>query len=146
MKIKVIELFSTNEETISAVFIDNKYICYSLEDEQRDKKVHGETRIDAGIYTVTLRTEGGHHNRYLKKFGANFHRGMLHVREVPNFKWILIHIGNDDDDTDGCLLVGLDHNNKDFISSSTSDYKIFYPIVAKALVNGENVTIEYIRS
>ena len=146
MEIKVIELKATDEETISAVFIDNKFICYSLEDEQRDEKIHGETRIDGNIYNVTLRTEGGFHARYLKKVGPDFHRGMLHVREVPKFKWVLIHIGNDDDDTMGCLLVGMDHNNKDFISSSRIAYEKFYPIVASALVKGENVTIEYIRS
>ena len=32
--------------------------------------------------------------------------GMLHVLDVPNFKYILIHCGNTDEDTAGCLLLG----------------------------------------
>lgn len=145
MEIKVIQLEETSEETISAVFIDNQFICYGLEDEKRELKISGKTRIPGGKYNITLRKEGGFNERYLNKFGADFHRGMLHVRNVPNFDYILIHIGNDDEDTRGCLLVGLSHNNK-VIGSSKLAYEKFYPIVSKALVNNETVTIEYIRS
>ena len=64
-----------------------------------------ENRIPAGIYDVRLRKIGGFDGRYKKKF-AGFHRGMLHIQDVPNFKYVLIHIGNTDKNTAGCLLVG----------------------------------------
>jgi hypothetical protein len=147
MKIRVLTYRSGKEDSLGLIFIDGVFMGYTLEDEERTVKVFGETRIPRGTYEVKLRTEGGHNARYLEKFGAEFHKGMLHVINVPNFKWILIHIGNTDDDTAGCLLVGDQPNKfgqKGFISGSTSAYKRIYPIVAKAIESGERVWITYI--
>ena len=124
------------------------FLCYTLEDEAREVKVKGETRVPAGTYKIELRTEGGFNNKYTKKYG-DFHKGMLHVTNVPNFEFILIHTGNDDSHTAGCLLVGDSQENnviiKDgFIGKSVNAYKRIYPDISKAIVNGEDVTIEYI--
>ena len=74
---------------------------------------------------------------------------MLWVRHVPNFEYILIHCGNTDEQTPGCLLLGDSQQNniitKDgFIGSSTQAYKRVYPIIAEELDRGNSVTIEYI--
>lgn len=147
MNLTVQRYNSSSESTLGMLFIDCKFECYTLEDEYRTQKVKGETRIPAGKYKVELRREGGFHSRYLQKFGQTFHKGMLWVKDVPNFEYILIHIGNDDGDTAGCLLVGNTANNnnlgKGFIGASTDAYKKFYPKVADALMNGEEVWIEY---
>ena len=107
-----------------------------------------ETRIPAGTYKVILRTIGRIHNNYIKRF-ADIHKGTLHVIDVPNFKYILIHCGNTDEHTAGCLLVGDSQTNnqvkKDgFIGSSTNAYKRVYPPIAEALECGEEVTITYV--
>ena len=72
---------------------------------------------------------------------------MLWVRDVPNFEYILIHCGNDDDDTSGCLLLGdtqTENNVSDgFVGASTTAYKRVYPKIAKALEEGECVKITY---
>ena len=87
MVILVDRFISDNDSTISRVMVDGNFVCFGLEDEYREEKVSEETRIPAGTYRVTLRTEGSHHSRYSTKF-PDFHKGMLHIRDVPNFKWI----------------------------------------------------------
>lgn len=150
MKLEVLRFSSQKDSTLGVLFdvTDGKreFICYTLEDEYREDKVMHETRVPAGTYKITLRDFGGFHERYSKRF-QNIHKGMLWVRDVPNFKYILIHCGNDDDDTSGCLLVGetqtTNRNNNDgFIGGSTRAYKEMYPRIAKA-VQEEGVTITY---
>jgi hypothetical protein len=152
MKLVVLRISSQSDSTNGILFEkdnDDKlnFICYTLEDEYREVKVKGETRIPAGIYTIKLRKEGGFHERYSKKF-PDIHRGMLHVTNVPGFEYILIHTGNTDEHTAGCLLVGDSQENnfikKDgFIGNSTQAYKRLYPKIAAAVENGERVSIEY---
>ena len=117
-----------------------------MEDEYRNDKVMHETRVPAGTYNILLRTVGGFHTRYTKKY--DFHKGMLHVQDVPGFEYILIHTGNTDEHTSGCLIVGDSQENnqlkKDgFIGRSTQAYKRIYPPIAAALEAGEEVTITY---
>ena len=73
---------------------------------------------------------------------------MLWIQEVPGFEWILIHTGNTDEHTAGCLLVGetqqdLDKGKDGFVGGSGDAYKKMYPKVRDALVAGEKVTIKY---
>jgi hypothetical protein len=94
-----------------------------------------------------LRKVGGYHTKYSKRF-SDIHIGMLHVLDVPNFEYILIHCGNTDEHTAGCLLVGDSQENnqitKDgFIGKSTQAYKRIYPDIANAIDCGEDVTITY---
>lgn len=100
---------SQEESTLGYVMAGSEemgkaFRCYTLEDEHRDVKVPGETRIPAGRYEIKLRTEGGMHQRYATKH--TWHRGMLWLQNVPGFEWIYIHPGNTDDHTEGCILVG----------------------------------------
>ena len=147
MKLEVLRFNSSDDFTTGLLFdvTDNvrSFLCYTLEDEARTVKQWGETRIPAGTYKLTLRAEGGFHSRYLAKFGAEFHKGMIYVNEVPNFEYILWHIGNDDDDTAGCLLVGKTSQDN-FIGSSTTAYKEIYPPIRDAILSGEEVSVNYI--
>jgi hypothetical protein len=124
------------------------FLCYTLEDEARDVKIKGETRVPAGTYKVELRTEGGFHGRYTKKY-PGMHVGMLHIVDVPGFEYILIHTGNTDEHTAGCLIVGDSQENNNilkdgFIGKSVNAYKRIYPKIANAIKSGEDVTITYI--
>ncbi len=125
-----------------------EFLCYTLEDEFREEKVSAETRIPEGTYDIKLRTTGGFNSRYLNKFGADWHRGMLHVQNVEGFEYILIHTGNTDEHTMGCLLVAdtsQQNITKDgFIGSSVAAYKRVYPSLAKWLVDGNELSITYI--
>ena len=123
------------------------FLAYTLEDEYRKEKKYGETRIPSGTYRLALRKTGGYHQKYSKRF-SDIHMGMLHVTNVPGFEYILIHCGNTDEHTAGCLLVGDSQENnqitKDgFIGKSTQAYKRIYPRIAEAVDCGEEVTITY---
>ncbi len=151
MKVKLIRYNSEDNYTDGMLFIDNKFICYTIEDEHRTKKVWGETRIPEGKYDIVLRKEGRFHNNYISKF-KDIHKGMLCITNDSDFKlknnglqfqYILFHIGNTDKDTAGCILTGLKANaDKNFIGNSTVAYKKFYPIVANELDKGNEVEIE----
>lgn len=144
--------FSSQDSSTLGILSDvtrgRRFLAFTLEDAYRPTKLMHETRISAGRYEIKLRREGGFHARYLKKFGADFHRGMLHVQDVPEFHHILIHCGNDKDDTSGCLLVGdQSHENvtKDgFIGSSVTAYRRIYPMIADFLTNDGTVNIRYV--
>jgi len=162
MKLEVLRISSGPDSTSGVLFIvddsaDNphgegfrckrSFVCYTLEDEYRDEKKYGETRIPAGTYKIKLRKEGGYHQKYSKRF-PKIHRGMLHITDVPNFEYILIHCGNTDEHTAGCLLVGDSQENNQinengFIGKSTQAYKRIYPRIAEALVNNKEVLITY---
>jgi len=144
MELKVLRYNSQEDYTDGLLFIDDSFECYTIEDEGRTVKVYGETRIPDGRYKIQLRNEGGFHKKYLEKFGVDLHKGMLWVKDVPNFEHILIHIGNSDNDTAGCLLVGSTANkDKGFIGGSTAAYKSMYVKVRDAILRGEEVTINY---
>jgi len=151
MELEVLR-FSSQKDSTNGILFDvtggkRQFLCYTLEDEFREDKVAGETRVPSGTYKVTLRTVGGFHGRYDKKYGE-MHKGMLWVRDVPNFEYILIHTGNTDEHTAGCLLLGDSQqanfgNSDGFVGSSTQAYKRVYPAIAKALEEGESVSITY---
>jgi len=152
MKLEVLRFSSQVDSTSGLLFevtdIRKHFLCYTLEDEPRAFKVKGETRVPAGTYKIELRTEGGFHGRYDKKY-PGVHIGMLHIQDVPNFEYILIHTGNTDEHTAGCLIVGdAQENNKiiadGFVGKSVNAYKRIYPSIAKAIQQGEEVTITYI--
>ena len=152
MKLKVLRFSSQADCTNGLLFEESemgmRFLCYTLEDEHRALKVKGETRIPSGIYNINFRNEGGFNERYKKRF-KTLHKGMLEICDVVNFQYVLIHCGNDDSDTSGCLLLGDSQENnviiKDgFIGKSTNAYKRVYPIIAEELELGNEVIIEYI--
>ena len=55
-----------------------------------------------------------------------------------------MHVGNDEEDTDGCILLGMSCSSiiaNQHISGSRLAYEANYSIIAKAILSGEKVTI-----
>jgi len=127
------------DATLSALYIDGRFCCFGLEDQAQPVKVAGETRIPAGVYRLALRTVGPTHEKYASKFPE--HRGMLHLLNVPNFEYVLIHIGNTDRDSAGCILVGDTAHAHGELGQSTLAYRRMYGIVSNAILAGEPVEI-----
>ena len=146
-------LVSHHDATLGMLHVDRQqgengferlHSVFTVEDEFRAVKKYGETRISAGVYWVQLKKHGGFHQRYARKFG-DWHKGMLHLQGVPKFENILIHIGNTQADTAGCILIG--HGARTDIMSiqrSTAAYRQIYPPIMAALERGEDVSINVI--
>lgn len=148
MKLDVVRTQFGKDATNGMLFVDGVFECFTLEDEVRDIKVMSETAIPLGEYEIKFRNVGGFDTKYKARYGSTFHKGMLELQDVPNFKYILIHTGNTDQHTAGCLLIGetqqdLDKGKDGFVGGSGDAYKKFYPKVRDALIAKEKVTIKY---
>ena len=136
MEIKGSRYSDNGNSTLGLFIIDDKFECYMLEDEFREVKVKGKTRIPSGRYEIKKRevispmTE-----KYRKQFSwFDWH---LEVTGVPGFKYVYIHKGNTEDHTDGCLIVGDTVNNnqleRGFTGKSTQAFERIYKKISKAL-------------
>jgi hypothetical protein len=96
MILRLVREPSKDEATLGVLFVDGVFECFTLEDVIRPVKIPGETAIAPGRYAV--------HLTHSPRFG----RVLPEVMNVPNFVGVRIHAGNRKDDTDGCILVGLD--------------------------------------
>ena len=147
MKLTVVRTQFGTDATNGILLVDGLFECYTLEDQYQAVKVMHETCIPEGTYDIKFRTVGGFHSKYSERYG-NAHYGMLHLQDVPNFTYILIHAGNTDEHTSGCLIVGetqqdLDISDDGFIGHSGKAYSKLYNKVAKELLLGKEVSIEY---
>ena len=86
------------ERTLGKLYINKEFFCSTIEDKYRDlskeKKVYGETCIPFGTYKVIINMS--------PKYG----RLMPRLLDVPHFDGILIHSGNTEQDSAGCIIVG----------------------------------------
>ena len=147
MKLTVVRTQFGTDATNGILLVDGVFENYTLEDQYQAVKVMHETCIPEGTYDIKFRTVGGFHEKYKTRYG-NAHYGMLHLQDVPNFTYILIHAGNTDEHTSGCLIVGetqqdLDISDDGFIGHSGKAYLKLYNKVAKELLLGKEVSIEY---
>lgn len=110
--------------TISRLFVDGIQHGYVIEDEVRNgPKVYGETAIPHGTYTIGIRQSPKFSATFLWSDSKNIlvsardkwkyplvtdfrPHDLMWIKDVPGFEYILIHWGNTDDDTHGCLIVG----------------------------------------
>lgn len=148
MELALLRHNSGADSTIGLLFdaSSNEWLGYTCEDEGREIKLAGETRVPAGRYEIQLR--GGEtpmNRRYRERFGA-FHVGMLWLQAVPGFEFVYIHIGNDDDDTSGCILVGWNAQTDTAsmggrVGRSTDCYLALYDRITSKLLDGERVFI-----
>lgn len=139
MQIKVKRIAKKATYTIGRLYVDEKYVCDTLEDAVRDKKIYGKTAIPSGTYKITMDVVSPRFKdrAWAKPYGGKIPR----LIDVPNYEGVLIHVGNTADDTSGCLLVGK-NTIVGMVTDSTNTFKNLmdnYLIPAKK--RGENITI-----
>src|SRR5688500_5460626 len=106
-----LQRYSDNGDCTQGILIEfknNKSFLhgYTLEDEYRNVKLAGETRIKAGRYELKLNkwvdSKGDPSpltQRYRTKY--SWFKWHIEITKVPNFQGVYIHIGNKDSDTEG---------------------------------------------
>ena len=85
----------TNKSTIGRLYIDGVFECFTLELPYLDN-AKNVSSIPVGAYHYVKR-----HTKHSK-----YDYEHLHLQDVPNRYYILLHIGNYPIDTNGCILVG----------------------------------------
>lgn len=145
MNITVKRFSDNGESTIGLLYIDDKFYCYTIEDEYREEKVSGETRIPDGNYEVKFRRVlSGMTKKYRAKF--DWFTWHLELQNVEGFKYVYFHKGNTSDHSDGCIIIGDTANNNNdregFVGRSTTRYKEFYEKLEVAINNDDKIMLK----
>lgn len=149
MRVLIDRKYKKELYTISNLYIDGKYFCNTIEDtdrgltqstpleEIRKKKVSSKTAIPSGIYKVTLDVVSPKYskNSYYKTVCNS---KLPRLLNVPGFDGILIHCGNTEKDSAGCLIVGENKVKGQVINSRNTFEKLYKEL----LKDKNNITIE----
>ena len=98
--------FSESPDSTIGLLYEGKYFnCFTLEDQYQKVKVEGETRIPEGFYKIQQRRVlSGLTKKYRAKYPwFDYH---FELQDVPNFKYVYIHVGNSHEHSDSCILIG----------------------------------------
>lgn len=108
MKLHLIRNTYTDRSTIGALSVDSVHVCDILEDMTRQPgiKIYGKTAIPSGAYKVII------------DFSNRFKKMLPLLIKVPGYEGVRIHTGNDENNTEGCLLVGTASKQADWVSGS----------------------------
>lgn len=142
MNVTIRRLKDDGKASVGALFLDDEWVCDTLEDTYRAVKKMHETRIPAGSYQLELKPVGA--SRFddsAREMLGDGHKGMIRLVDVEGFSEILIHWGNFHTDTSGCILLGMgtgyDDRGNFMIKESRATYKRVYPPIASAILARE---------
>ena len=144
MKLTLNRIFKGTTYTIGKLYIDGEYFCDTIEDTVRDlpaactntpkwlpckckEKIHSETAIPAGNYKVTM------------EHSPRFKRTLPYLHNVPHFLGILIHNGNDQTHSSGCIIVG-----KNKAKGKVLESKVTLDALLKRIGDQTEISIEII--
>jgi len=138
MEIEVVRKEFYPECTHGELYIDDEYLCDTLEDQDRDfnkdgditdkgeGKVYGQTAIPRGRYELVL------------KVSARFGKTLPTILNVHGFSGVLIHSGNTPEETKGCILLGA-RQKRGRVMSSRYFMLRFMEFVKPAFEEGEKI-------
>lgn len=142
----VLRYVNDSETTLGLIFLRNKFFAYTLEDTFREEKVKGKTRIPEGLYEVGFSPVDPADSRITRDYLAKYpwFTKHIHLKNVPGFEGIYIHVGNTHDDTAGCILIadGVNMDVRKALMHSARAYERFYKIMAALLDSNEKATIQ----
>ena len=141
MKLLLDRIYKGPNYTIGKLSINGVYECDTLEDvdrgltsqmsldEIKSKKIYGNTAIPTGTYIVNMNTVSP---RFKDRIWAKPYKGILpRLEKVLGYEGVLIHVGNDQEATSGCLLVG-ENKIKGQVINSTATFHELMTVLLKA--------------
>lgn len=131
MRLTLTRFERVEDATIGQLEIDGIFICFTLEDVVRPVKVPGSTAVPAGIYPIQI------------TWSRRFQQEMPLLIGVHDFTGVRIHPGNFANDTDGCILPGMERQGAKVIRSREA-YNIILREIREAKAVHEDVSIEIV--
>ena len=138
--------------TISNLYINGEWFCNCLEDADRglDNSMSEDmirtlkkpsiTAIPRGTYEITLDVVSPKYSKV--QFYKDVCNGKVpRLKNVKGFDGILIHAGNTDKDSSGCLLVG-QNKVKGQVVNSKETFKQLYKLLQDGKSRGEKIIIK----
>lgn len=141
MKLFLKRKFKGDKYTIGDLYIDEVLFCNTIEDKVRNlpafcpntpkwvkcnckEKVYAETAIPAGTYNVIL------------EVSSKFKKVLPQIQNVPHFLGVLIHSGNTEKDSAGCIIVG-----KNTVMGKVLESKVTLTALMEKLEQADSITI-----
>lgn len=142
MKLTLNRKFKGQTYTIGDLLVDGRFFCNTIEDTVRNlpvtcpdtpegrncackEKVYSKTAIPTGTYKITL------------QYSPKYKKKMPYLYDVPHFLGILIHSGNTEADSAGCIIVGK-NTVKGKVLESRATFKQLYALLEKE----DDITIQ----
>ncbi|MCR4959520.1 MAG: DUF5675 family protein [Prevotella sp.] len=133
LELEIKRIAAKPDYTIGHLYVNGQHFCDTLENTDRGleqtmslgellkKKVPGKTAIPKGTYQITMNHKSPKFSKmdYYRDFCGGY---MPRLLRVPGFEGVLIHRGNREDATEGCLLVG-DNTSKGGLSNSKKQWE-----------------------
>lgn len=152
MELRIDRKYKKQSYTISNLYIDGKWFCNVLEDADRGLddsmsedmikilKKPSITAIPRGTYEITLDVVSPKYSKV--QFYKDVCNGKVpRLKNVKGFDGILIHAGNTDKDSSGCLLVGV-NKIKGQVVNSKETFKALYKFLQDGKSRGEKIIIK----
>lgn len=144
MKLLLKRKFKGDTYTVGDLFIDGTFFCNTIEDKVRilpllcpdtpqgtscrcEEKKYAETAIPYGTYKITM------------EHSPRFKRVLPYLHDVPHFLGILIHSGNTERDSAGCIIVGFNTEKGRVTNSRATSDKL-----NEILSSQTDITIEIV--
>lgn len=152
MELLVDRKWKKQSYTISNLYINGEWFCNCLEDADRglDNSMSEDmirtlkkpsiTAIPRGTYEITLDVVSPKYSKV--QFYKDVCNGKVpRLKNVKGFDGILIHAGNTDKDSSGCLLVG-QNKVKGQVVNSKETFKQLYKLLQDGKSRGEKIIIK----
>lgn len=155
MKLKIERKWKKDTYTIGKLYIDDNFFCNTLEDKDRGlnnkmsleevKKIKkpGITAIPTGTYNIRMDVVSPKYSKsswYLNNCNGS---RMPRLDNVIGYQGVLIHPGNTDADSEGCILVGK-NDVKGKVTKSKDYFLQLYKTLYTAYKRGEKIEVTII--